>query len=79
MLLVYESSDNKDPFAYHDNTCVHEMNDECCVNSISFACTVGEMNSVLTIVFVGQKKFDFKKSNSFFKFIRMKFAKYHYF
>ena len=67
---LYESSDDKDPFVYHGNTCAHEMN--VISTATVLPCTVREINSVLTIVFVGQKKSDPKKLGSFFQVCKNK-------
>ena len=43
-------------FVYHGNTCAHEMNVVSTVSVVPR--TIGDINSILTVVFVGQKKFD---------------------
>ena len=62
---LYESTDPKQPFIYHGNSCAHE------VNVVSTASvlprTPGDINSVLTIVFIGYGKFNPKHMGSMLK------------
>ena len=55
---LYESSDDKDLFVCHGDTCAHEMNVISTATVLPH--TVGEIDSVLTKFFVGQKKFNSK-------------------
>jgi Domain of unknown function (DUF6570) len=62
---LYESTDIKQPFVYHGNTCAHEMN----VMSMASVLprTVADINSILTVVFIGHGKFNAKKLGNFFR------------
>ena len=61
---LYELSDSKYPFVYHGNTCAHEMNIVSTASVLPH--TIGDINSILTVVFVGHKKFDPKQLGNFF-------------
>ena len=67
---LYESTDPKQPFIYHGNSCAHE------VNVVSTASvlprTPGDINSILTVVFVGSGKFDSKRMGSMMKICKNK-------
>ena len=51
-------------FVYHGNTCAHEMNVVSTASVLPH--TIGDINSILIVVFVGQKKFDPKRLGNFF-------------
>ncbi len=65
VIRLYESSEATQPFVYHGNSCAHE------VNVVSTASvlprTPGDINSTLTVVFIGRGKFDPKRMGPIMK------------
>lgn len=53
---LYQSNNLNDPLVYHGNTCAHEMNVISTVTALPR--TPGDINSMISIIFVGKKKFD---------------------
>jgi len=62
---LFDSIDPKQPFIYHGNSCAHE------VNVVSTASvlprTPGDINSILTVVFIGSGKFNPQHMGSMLK------------
>ena len=70
VMHLYESSDSKQPFVYHGNSCAHEVN----VVSIAFVLlrTPGDIKSILTVVFIGSGNFSPKYLGSIMKICKNK-------
>ena len=53
---LYGSSDPSQPKLFHGNTCAHKMN--VLSTATVFPCTTSDVNDMLTVVFIGSRKFD---------------------